>query len=449
MQRNLLSSLKEWKISQNRKPLILKGVRQVGKTWLLKTFGEEEFPAFHYINLESMRELHGIFDKNLSPDSILQELEFVLGKPINRFTDLLIIDEIQAAPRALTSLKYFYEKTPELAICAAGSLIGTFLSNASFPVGKVSFLTLYPFTFSEFLLAKEEFMFFDLLNNHDLTTPFPQTAHLKMFKLWLAYLVIGGMPEAISTSIKYGGTTFIAFEEVRKVQNILVLAYLADVSKQSGKINANHMERVYRAVPAQLAKTLNGTTKRFMFKGVIPGIKGYARMESTITWLEKAGLLYRVPLVDYVELPLFAYGKENIFKLYLSDVGILGSLSNLSPKTLLNYDFKTFKGYFVENAILQELRASHISPYCWEGRTSEIEFVFQYEDLIVPIEVKAGNRTKSKSLNIYKQKYNPSLSIVISSINRGIHGNNLYIPHYATSQIVTQLDKILSMVGYT
>jgi len=300
MYREMSLCLTEWKSTPNRKPVILKGVRQVGKTWLLKDFGARGFKNCHYVNLEVFHQLGQVFATIKDPVQIVRELEYLLRTKIDVTTDLLILDEIQAIPDAVTSLKYFYESMPELALCTAGSLIGTFLGESPFPVGKTTIKQLHPLTFAEFLLAQGEAALCELLETHDLREPLPLVPHTQLSELWRFYIVTGGMPEAVDAAVQHGGTTFEAARQARFVQSQLIMAYLADMAKHSGQVNAHHMERIYRAVPMQLAQTVDSSARRFVFKGVIPGVKGYAKMASAITWLERAGLVHRVPVLHHV-----------------------------------------------------------------------------------------------------------------------------------------------------
>lgn len=439
MERLAMQELLKWKNARQRKPLLIQGARQVGKTYLLKEFGRRYFPRCHYVNFEKSSTLLDIFAKSLDPLEIIKELEFLLETEIDPKNDILIFDEIQREPRALTSLKYFCENMPETAICAAGSLLGVTMNIDSFPVGKVDMLDMRPLNFYEFLKALDEQKLAELLATHDIKKPFPVSAHEKLINIWKHYLVVGGLPEAVEYFRNNRDNVFNSFLKVRDIQEVLLRTYMADIAKHSGKINSVHIEQILKNVPAQLASSVDDSAKKFIFKDVIPGIRGYSRLSNPIGWLERANLILRVPVIDTATMPLTTQVKENVFKLYFFDVGLLGALSQLPPAVIMKYDFKTYKGFFAENFVLQELLASGISnTYCWQGRTSEIEFIIQTnEGEIIPIEVKSGAVTHSKSLSTYCKKYEPTYSIVISLKNEGKKQSRWYIPLYATEEIKT------------
>lgn len=437
MQRKAMDKLKAWKMNPIRKPLILRGARQVGKTYLLKHFGEEEFSNYHYINFEEDQQVERVFERNLDPHRILNDLQLYLERPIDPQTDLLIFDEIQGCPKALTSLKYFQEKLPELALCTAGSLLGVYMNWDSFPVGKVTFQDLYPMTFEEFLIGIGKQQFATLLNDQNFREPLPDIAHTKLWDLWKRYLIIGGLPEAVEQYHKKQDNLYVAFQNVRKLQIDLIDTYMADIAKHSGKINAMHIERLWRNVPTQLARSLNGSATKFRFKDALPGYRGYERLSAPIGWLESAGLVFRTSIINNAEIPLYRNRVDNRFKLYFLDVGLLGAINGMSPTTITNFDFGRYKGYIAENFIAQELTAaSYKNLYCWEGRTSEVEFLLESDNQIVPIEVKSGHVTKSKSLKVYEERYRPRQSYVLSGRNLRISGLRSYIPLYAIGYLL-------------
>lgn len=444
MERQQMTALAEWKEKRNRKPLIVQGARQVGKTHILKQFGSRYFSGFHYFNFEDSPELSGVFQKNLDPAVLIRELEFFLGSSIDIKNDLIVFDEIQNEPKALTSLKYFCENMPHAAICAAGSLLGVTMNIDSFPVGKVDFLDLKPLSFIEFINAVGEEQLSSLLMRHDISQPFPEMAHLKLLEYWKQYLVVGGLPEAVEYFRNNKENMFEAFSEVREIQTALIRTYMADVAKHSGKINSIHVEQVFRSVPSQLARSVNGSAGRFVLKDAVAGIRGYDRLSSPIGWLERANLILRVPVVENVEIPMIAQVKENIFKLYFFDVGLLGALSQLTPQQIMQYDFNTYKGFLAENFVLQELMASGIpNTYCWQGRTSEIEFLIQTNTgEIIPVEVKSGSVTHSKSLAAYIEKYKPLKAVVLSGKNEGEKPRRWYLPIYAAGKLPGFLEQL-------
>ena len=419
MKRHILRKLQAWQQAEDRNPLILKGVRQCGKTYSLKHFGETCFEHYFIINFERQRSLHTLFAGDLTPHKILEQLSFALKASINPKTDLVIFDEIQACPNALTSLKYFAEDMPELALCAAGSLLGLELTPTSFPVGKVDFLTLRPMSFAEFLLALEDSHSLNILNHFAPDTRLSDLVHQHLWERFKWYLICGGLPEVVKLFVTlHHNNLYEAFQKVRIKQNALIDAYYADIAKHAGKVNAMHIERVFQAVPAQLAKTQNSRAPRFQFTHIIPGIDRYQRLAGAIDWLNKAGLLISIPIINHIEIPLQAYVKPSLFKLYCFDVGILGAMNQLPPETILNFDFGSYKGYFAENYVAQHLMLeTHAGIYCWQQQRSEIEFVKQFKDKIIPIEVKAGAIIKAKSLEKYCNIYQPDTAIILRGTN--------------------------------
>jgi predicted AAA+ superfamily ATPase len=444
-----LANLVSWKNQKDRKPLILKGARQVGKTTLLKQFGVAHFEKCHYFNFEKEEALKTIFNaalgKDLKPLRIVKELELYQNEKIHPTKDLVIFDEIQECPEALTSLKYFKEEKKELAIASAGSLLGVQLSTKSFPVGAVDFHSLYPMSFEEFLNAHGEIGNAQLsLQNQEGEVPVLQ--HAQLWEHFKNYCVVGGLPESVGVWIKNKDNTFSAFEQVRKTQDNLIKTYLADMAKHCGKQNSMHLVRLWNQIPAQLARSQDGSTSKFIFKGVIPGISIYQKLVGVIDWLENAGLIIKVPIVNRAEIPFSAFTKENQFKLFLFDVGLLGALSDLPAKTILNYDYGTYKGYFAENFVAQEfLFAQRKQLFGWSEKESEIEFLIEVNGQVVPVEVKSGHITKAKSLKVFKEKYSPRNSVILSAKNLvGVSAENKtsYFPIYYAGK----LRQTLSMV---
>lgn len=436
MKRTVTDSLYRWKTSVNRKPLILRGARQVGKTYILKEFGGAVFPRYHYVNFEKDEKLGRIFERDLKPDRILDELQFYLDRPIDRRLDLVILDEIQRSSRALTSLKYFSEEMPELALCAAGSLLGVALQPDSFPVGKIQFLDMYPLSFDEFLEGAGKERLAEVIRKHDLTQPFPETAHEQLWELWKHYLVVGGLPDAVNHYRERQENLYEAAQAIRKAQRDLLEAYLADMAKHSGKSNALHIEKLWRNVPAQLARAQNGSAGKFKLREGIPGIRGYERLSVPLDWLECADLLIRTPIIDAAGVPLSGYAKENRFKLYFFDVGLLGAASGIAPATFLNYDFGSYQGYVAENFVAQELRAAGDKTlFCWQGRTAEVEFLLEREGKVVPVEVKSGWVTQSKSLKVYMERYRPPRAYILSAKNISRRNIVRHLPLYAAGRL--------------
>jgi uncharacterized protein len=430
MKRQIYQQLLNWKSQKNRKPLIIKGIRQCGKTYLLRQFGKSEFLKVHYVNFEKDPQLGGIFEINLNPKRIINELEFHFGSSIDTQQDLLIFDEIQACSAALTSLKYFQEELPELALCSAGSLLGVHLSPASFPVGKVMMLNMYPLSFAEFLLAIEDQKGLDFLDDCRADSRTPDIVHQHLWERLKWYFVVGGLPEAVDSFRQMQEDLFLAFEHVRKKQEDLIKGYNADMAKHSGKVNALHLDRIWRAVSAQLARTEDGSATKFKFKEIVPGIDRYQRLASAIDWLNAAGLIIKVPIVHTAQLPLNAYTEESRFKLYVFDIGILGALSNLAPKVILNYDYGTYKGYFAENFVAQEfLVQGHQDLFSWQEQRAEVEFLYVDDLTILPIEIKSGWIAKSRSLQIFSEKYHPPYRTIMSAHSLKIDQKNR-VHHY-------------------
>lgn len=432
MRRFLLEKLIAWKDDPDRKPLILQGARQVGKTTLLKQFGSDCFPAVHSLNFEKDLGLSVLFEKNITPKFLLSELEYYLGTPIDRKRDLLIFDEVQACPRALTSLKYFQEEMPELALCAAGSLLGIYLGPVSFPVGKVDMMTLYPMTFEEFLLAADQTQLFELLQTLRLHDTIPQAAHERLFEQLKHYFITGGLPEVVKTYCKEKESYFTAFTKVRQKQNTLFETYLADIAKHSGKVNAMHIARVLHSIPSKLDRSEDGSASKYTFKEVIPGVDRYSRLASAIDWLEAARLIIRTPIVNSGNIPFSSHVQENTFKLYLFDVGLLGAMSNISSQTILKYDYGSYKGYFAENFVAQALLTRSLSKlYSWQENLAQVEFLYDQEGVAVPLEVKSGWVTHSKSATIFAKKYESPYRVIFSAkplaANQQLHSYPLYL----------------------
>lgn len=436
MERLALKELLGWKEKKGRKPLILRGARQVGKTYLLKEFGSRFFPKYHYINFEKNQKACKIFIEDLDPKRIISELEILLSGSIDTAQDLLIFDEIQECPLALTSLKYFHEDMPQMALVGAGSLLGVRLNGVSFPVGKVDFLSIFPMNFQEFLMALNETRALEILEKLRWDSTLPDILHDILWQRFKWYLVVGGLPEVVKTFLKKKDHIFEALTEVREIQQFLILSYLADMAKHAGKVNTLHLERLWHSIPNQLAQSDDGSTKRFIFKEAVPGINRYSDLVGVIDWLEAAGLVLKVRIVHSAKLPLSAFTKENFFKLFVFDIGILGALSQLLPQTILEQDFGSYKGYMAENYVAQEFAAKGVSPlYCWEEQTAEIEFLRDIQGDLIPIEVKSGKQTKAKSLKIFQEKYQPPYEIIFSGKNMHVQEDRSrrYLPLYLTS----------------
>ncbi len=417
--RNIRKDLLVWKQTPSRKPLVLRGARQTGKTHALTALGEQYFSACHALNFQESPELARLFEGSLSPTSIIESIEFFLDTNINIQTDLLIFDEIQDCPSALTSLKYFCEKMPELALCCAGSLLGVVHTEASFPVGKVTFLDLYPLSFAEFLGAVGEDRMLSFVKNVHRQTQIPALVHEKLLGLLKEYLIVGGLPEVVDVYRHARTHRREAFELVRARQQDLLNAYVRDFAKYADVVRSDRILSVFSSIPAQLAKE----NKKFVTSKVISGGR-YSTLQSAIDWLEGAGLVIKVPIANAGELPFSAFTQENRFKLYFFDTGLLGALAQLSPAALYTEAnlFATFKGAFCENFVAQELRqVDGRTLYSWMSNTAEIEFMLEIGGQVLPIEVKSGHSGKLKSLNSFAQKYDPPYRTRFSTRNLEIN----------------------------
>lgn len=394
----------------------------MGKSYLLKQLGENDFKDFHVFNFEQDKRLHLIFEKDLFPERIIKELSLVIEKSIDIANDLLIFDEIQECPEAIASLKYFSEDLPGLALCAAGSLIGVKLSSESFPVGKVEFFNLYPMNFEEFLMAHGETRDLELLREGRETGDIPEILHQKMWDKLKEYYITGGMPRIVKAYLEGRENPVQNLEEVRKLQKQLISSYSMDFAKHSGKLNSMHIVAVFENIPLQLSRNIDGSVKRYFFKSVLPKKKGYSSLEGPIQWLEKAGLLLKSKICNRAEIPLESFTKNNIFKLFVFDTGLLGAMLDLPAQSIETGDYGITKGFFAENFVAQEFKAAGVDKlYSWEENTSEIEFLRIMNGKIVPVEVKSGRRTKAKSLGQFINRYNPERAIKISGNNLDVH----------------------------
>jgi len=406
MKRDIYYNLLEWKKSSRRKPLILQGARQVGKTYILKEFGKNEYSDIAYFNFEEDTTLNDFFKGKLSPKEIIRKLSIYLEKDILPEKNLIIFDEIQNSPATLTSLKYFCEDANQYHIVAAGSLLGIKVGqSAPFPVGKVNFLNLYPLSFCEYLDGIGKSRLCQFLKNIKTLEPIEEGFHRELIEALKMYYFIGGMPEAIVQYKKDGD-----LKEVRIVQDEILRAYTMDFSKHTTKPEAIKILSTWDSIPGQLAKE----NKKFKFSEISKNARARDYSES-IQWLVDAGLVYQCFKIKTPKVPLSGYREDNIFKLYLLDTGLLGALLGLSPKTIVkgNELFSEYNGAFTESYVAQELIANNnIELYYWSsGNTAEVDFLIPFEEEIFPLEVKSGISTKKKSLKIYGEKYNvPVLS---------------------------------------
>ena len=441
MKREFEHTLIEWKMQNERKPLLLQGVRQVGKTYSLERFGKEHFAHFLLLDFAENAELQKLFEPNLDPQRIIQDICIHFDVDISLDDTLLIFDEIQLCPNALASLKYLYKEFPCAYICASGSLLGLGLSVANFPVGKVQREFLYPMSFFEFLAGIGETRILKVLIAQKADTVMSVLMHEKADALLREYFITGGLPEVVNVYRKNRSNLNIAYRKVRKLQRDLVASYLDDIAKHSGNLKALRIAAVYRNIPDQLAKE-NKNSRKFVFKGVLPKESNYATLEGPIEWLSQAGLVHRVPICNKCQLPLSAYTKANSFVLYLFDVGILGAMLGLDPVVLRNFDFGQFKGYMAENFVLLEFMAVGMPPiYSWRENTAEIEFLLHLEGDVIPVEVKSRLNTKAKSLRVFQEKYTPSRSLLLSRLPKNCNNrrrcyNNFNNPFNTIHQLI-------------
>lgn len=439
MERHLYRKLTEWRNSKDRKPLLLYGARQTGKTYLLTEFGQNEFSSLHYINFEQDPEAINLFEGKLSPETIIPLIELYLNSRIHPESDLVFFDEIQECPRAVTSLKYFHEEMPQLSVCCAGSYIGLLGSTESFPVGKIQTLTLYPMSFSEFLHALQPSLFDYYTSFIKSPEPLPQYVHEQLWKTLLIYYFTGGMPEAVAAFIESPSRT-LSVETSDKISSIhsdMLTGYRSDFAKHSGTINPNHIHRVFEQVPIQLSRDVDGNAQRFTFKDVIPRSKRYRDLAGAIDWLKATGLIYSSHIIDSPEIPFGAHSRESIFKLYLFDIGLLHHMLGIPAASIMNMTYGSYKGYIAENYTAAQLVNSGIRElYTWKGNTSEIEFVVLLDDHVVPVEVKSGFHTRrAKSLQVFRDRYNPACAVKLSARNFSREGSLLHVPLYAACDL--------------
>lgn len=426
MYRTLIEDLKEWKNSKHRKPLILQGARQTGKTWLMKEFGRTEYKNTAYLFCQENPGLEALFNAPFDKERLLNGFQLICGFKIEPEETLIIIDEIQDIPKAITSLKFFYEQASEYHIICAGSLLGVSLhKDVSFPVGKVNFLNLYPLSFTEFLLAIGKEQQANLINDLKQDPQILKAFSSEFTEYLKYYFYIGGMPEVVSTWIETKD-----FSEVRRVQKELLETYANDVSKHTSSEMANKIKQVWDSVPSQLAKE----NKKFLYS-VVKGSARAREYENAINWLKNAGLLVKIHRVNKPGLPAKAYEDLDSFKIFIIDTGLLCSMTNLSAKVLLkgNTLFTEFKGALTEQYVCQQMLSElKVEPFYWSAKdsTAEIDFIFQNDDEIVPVEVKAEINLQAKSFKVYRDTYNPKTAFRFSLSEFIDHGILKDIPLY-------------------
>ena len=421
MKRNAMQSLINWKNDPERKPLILRGARQVGKTWLMKEFGQTCYPNYVYFNFDEEDELKSIFQANKNPHRIIELLSMISGEKIQPGETLILFDEIQECPEALNTLKYFKEKANEYHVVSAGSLLGTILAQPkSYPVGMVNLLDIFPLTFDEFLEATDPalYTYYDSIQKEQ---TIEEIFHSRLSEACNYYFIIGGMPECVSSWIKYKDPARIS-----QIQRELIEIYENDFSKHNGKINSGRILLVFRSIVAQLAKP----NEKFMYGAVREG--GRARdFEEAIEWLVSAGMLNHVYNVSKMEHPLSAFDKLDQFKLFVFDTGLLKHMAGIDNSAILLKSSYQFKGALTENYILQQLQGQfEIAPRYYSDKNSEIDFVLQNGTDIIPVEVKAGEDKSAPSFKRYVAENHPAAALRFSKRGYRKDGDITNLPLY-------------------
>lgn len=429
MYRSAIENLYKWKESKHRKPLIIEGARQVGKTWLMKEFGSTAYADTVYINFDSNSQMAELFASDLNPDRLIMGIELYAGRKINPDNTLLIFDEVQEVPRALSSLKYFYEDSPQYHIVCAGSLLGIALhGGTSFPVGKVDFLSLYPLSYKEFLRATAGEQFAELLSRRDyeMVTSFKQT-YIDALK---QYYFVGGMPEAVQSFVEEKD-----FNQVREIQKRILSAYEQDFFKHAPIEIVPKIRMIWNSIPSQLAKE----NKKFIYGLVREGARA-KEYEAAIMWLCDCGLVHKVSRVSAAGIPLKAYEDMKAFKLFMVDVGLLSCMTGLSQRTLLDGNdlFAEFKGALTEQYVCQQLKTVDglgLYYYTNDRGSCEVDFVIDNGDHIIPVEVKAEVNLKAKSLKTYREKFKPEMSVRTSMSDYKEEDWIVNLPLYAVEEI--------------
>lgn len=433
MYRKIMEKLIEWKNDKDRKPLILRGARQVGKTYIIKQFGEENYEGVAYFNFDHDAELYNMFENTKDPLRILEQLSFVYGKAIIPGKTLIIFDEIQECPNALNSLKYFEEEAKEYHIISAGSLLGIRLSHTSFPVGKVNFLDMYPMTFTEFLEADGCKNLVDYMNSIKSIEKIPDIFFDKLSEKLKAYFIIGGMPEVVNSWV-----TNKDMEKVNKIQDDILKSYESDFSKHTSNIEANRISIIWNSIPSQISKE----NKKFLYQVAKDGARA-REYEGAVNWLKDANVVNKIYNVTKPSMPLISYNDLLSFKMYLNDVGLLRRKTDLDSKVVVegNKLFQEFKGALTENYVLQTLIAIGLNPYYYTfDNRYEIDFIIQYKNEIIPIEVKSGESINNTSLKVYNEINKPKVRIRFSMKNLNKNDNLINIPLFMVEYLKELID---------
>lgn len=427
MYRKIMSFLEQWKKSQHRKPLILQGARQVGKTYSILEFGRTHYENVAYFNFETNPKLNETFGENISPEYLIPILSHIAGQTIVKEKSLIVFDEVQLCERALTSLKYFCEDAPDYHIIVAGSLLGVAVNRKefSFPVGKVDIKTLYPMDMEEFMLALGEDMLVAEIKEHfNENTPMPSALHDKAMQLYRQYLVVGGMPECVMLF-----TQTKDYILVRHTQDTILASYLNDMSKYNNLNEIKKTRLAYNNITVQLSKK----NTRFQYKLMKKGGRA-SEFENAIEWLCLSGIVSQVYRVEQIKKPLENYHDIDAFKIYVSDLGLLCAKKDLVANDVLYMveELNDFKGGMVENYVNVQLSINGYKTYYWESeRGAEIDFVIQRDGQIIPIEVKSADNTRAKSLKVYMETHKPAYAIKLSTKNFGFEDNKKNVPLYA------------------
>ena len=421
MKRTAMEKLVAWKSSDERKPMVLKGARQVGKTWLMKEFGKNYYKSFVYFNFDEEDELKSIFETNKNPQRIIELLSMIAGEKIHPLDTLVIFDEVQECPEALNALKYFKEKANEYHVIAAGSLLGTLLAKPkSYPVGMVNLLDIFPLTFEEFLGVTDAplFTYYEGIHKEQ---QIEEIFHNRLLEAYNNYLIIGGMPECVSSWLKHKDPAKIA-----QIQRELIEVYENDFSKHNGKVNSGRILMVFRSIVTQLAKS----NEKFMYGAVREGARA-RDFEEAIEWLVSAGMLNRIYNVSKLEHPLSAFDKLDQFKLFLFDTGLLKQMAGIDNSAILLKSTYQFKGPLTENYVLQQLRGQFdVMPRYFSSRNGEIDFVLQYGMDIIPVETKGGEDKSAPTFKKYVADNHPQYAVRFSKMGYRKDGNITNIPLY-------------------
>lgn len=434
MRRTAMEKLVAWKSSDERKPMVLKGARQVGKTWLMKEFGRNYYKSFVYFNFDEEDELKSIFETNKNPQRIIELLSMIAGEKIYPLDTLIIFDEVQECPEALNALKYFKEKANEYHVIAAGSLLGTLLAKPkSYPVGMVNLLDIFPLTFEEFLEATDAplFAYYEGIHKEQ---QIEEIFHNRLLEAYNNYLIIGGMPECVSSWLKHKDPAKIA-----QIQRELIEVYENDFSKHNGKVNSGRILMVFRSIVTQLAKS----NEKFMYGAVREGARA-RDFEEAIEWLVSAGMLNRIYNVSKLEHPLSAFDKLDQFKLFLFDTGLLKQMAGIDNSAILLKSTYQFKGPLTENYVLQQLRGQFdVMPRYFSSRNGEIDFVLQCGMDIIPVETKGGEDKSAPTFKKYVADNHPQYAVRFSKMGYRKDGNITNIPLY----LVGKTKELLGIEG--